>query len=153
MKIKEVEFNDKQLNELEYMGIDTYPYDDCEKKHKLKILVLNNWDVRDMSKCFTEYLNHKGDVFDTAINWFQKCTKEVFMVSYVQAKYPENYDLIEYDEISLYLPVEGFTATRESTRNELKKFLERFNYYDEFRQEESHIEECNKCFFRVENNW
>lgn len=148
MRVEHVVFTEEQKER-----IGEIVYLDTEIEGECNILELNRWDINDMNKCLTEYLNKKGNVFDTSINTFEKCSKDVFIISYILCKYPNMADAVEYDIEGIYPNYIGYTARMKSTRDELKKFLDRFSYYDQLSKSESHVELVDKYFFFTDNDW
>lgn len=152
MKLKKVNFNKKQIRNLEEFGIELSAWDN-DNVDFCYVLELNKWDVEDLKKSYSEYSSYKGDVFDTAIRTFRSCEDKHFITSYIITRYPNNYcDFLEFDE-HIFKKFSGYTSVRSSTRDELKKFLNKFNYYDRMNKEESHVEEVAGCLFRVYNCW
>lgn len=152
MKLKKVVLTDSQVNMLEEFGVSLTPWD--QKVNETYFLELNSWDVHDMNKCLTEYLSNKGEVFNKSVELFRRCDYEYFIKAYICTKYDGSvYDLLEFDEGYTYEKFVGFTAVRGSTRDELKKFLNRFSYNNRTNKEESHVEEVDKYLLRVYNCW
>ena len=156
MKLREIYFTSEQIAHLEDLGLD-FSLDlmsfDNKEGVRLPILDLNKWDINDMNKCLAEYLSHKGEVFDKAIDVFGRCSTSEFISSYILTKYPDS-DLLDYEDYYYYEKFVGFTSTRKSTRDgDLLNFLVKFNHYSRSIKCGIHAEEYNNCIFRITRCW
>lgn len=150
MKLKQVVVTNKMDMELQKNNF--YVEDLFLEENKLNILVLAKSDIEKIEKNISEYRNHKGVVFEKAINAFNSCKMEDFMKAYIMC-YCNMYDFLELDYDYIGYKFHGVTCSRSEQMERLEKMLKHFSFHDEYNECGVSFCEVEKMFFKTEYCW
>lgn len=151
MKLKQIVVNKKLERELQ--NNDIYVEELCFEENKLDVLVLTKKDIEKIEESVFEYRNHKGNVFERAIDVFQSCKMEDFLKAYIMCNCDDMYEFLEFDYDFVEYKFCAVTCSRNECLVDLQKLLKHFSSYDSYDKCGTVFCEVEKVFFKKEYCW